>query len=368
MAFDAVTGVAHAVAESEVNEGAEGVTFHAMPQPGGVLPGGMDDAEEVVEADDGNQRRVFEQPDESVGNAGDDGGQRLRQDDEAHLRPVTEAEAVGRFKLSARDGLQAAAHHLRHVGRGKEGDANQRAHQVVDMPGRRQEQRQHDVCHKEHCYQRHAAPQLDKSDADAAQERHVGGAAERQQNAKRQGKQQPGGGDHQRQHHPAPEIWPHFRQAKDAAAQQIPRQHRQHEQRKQQRQQALAPAAAPQREEIRRDDAEEEQPDAPALAFRVKTVKELAQPHLDEDPASAAGGAIGGGRTAKIRLPQRPVEERQHDAVERIQRQHGQKRVQGRGEQIAAQPAPQAKFRGRRRAVGQIRKITHRSTILMRRL
>ena len=74
MAFDAVTGVAHAVAEREVNEGAEGVTLHAVAEPGGVLSGGVDDAEEIVEADDGNQRRILEQPDEGVGNAGDDGG------------------------------------------------------------------------------------------------------------------------------------------------------------------------------------------------------------------------------------------------------------------------------------------------------
>ena len=226
MAFDAVTGVAHAVAEQEVNEGAEGVAFHAMPEPGGVLSGGVDDAEEIVEADDGNQRRILEQADEGVGNAGDNGGQRLRQDDEAHFRPVTEAEAVRRFKLAARNRLQAAAHHFRHVGRGEEGNANQRAHQVVDMPGRRQEERQHDVRHKQHRDQRHAAPQFDKGDANAAQKRHIRSAAERQQHAERQRKEQPGGGNHQRQHHPAPEVRPYLWQTENAAAQQIPRQHR----------------------------------------------------------------------------------------------------------------------------------------------
>ena len=116
MAFDAVAGVAHAVAEQEVNEGAEGVAFHAVAEPGGILSRRVDDAEEVKEADDGDQGGVFEEADEGVGDAGDDGHQRLRQDDEAHFRDVAEAEAVRCFILTARDGLQAATHHFRHVG------------------------------------------------------------------------------------------------------------------------------------------------------------------------------------------------------------------------------------------------------------
>ena len=64
-----------------------------------------------------DQRRVLEQADEGVDDVRDDDLQRLRQDDEPHHLPVAEAERHGALVLALRDGLQAAAHHLGHVGR-----------------------------------------------------------------------------------------------------------------------------------------------------------------------------------------------------------------------------------------------------------
>ena len=61
--------------------------------------------------------------------------QRLRQDDQPHHLPVAEAERHGAFVLALRDRLQAGAHHLRHVGRGEQRDADQRAQQLVRRPG-----------------------------------------------------------------------------------------------------------------------------------------------------------------------------------------------------------------------------------------
>jgi hypothetical protein len=42
----------------------------------------------------------------------------LRQDDQAHLAPIAETQGIGRLVLTARDGLQAAAHHFGEIGRG----------------------------------------------------------------------------------------------------------------------------------------------------------------------------------------------------------------------------------------------------------
>ena len=58
--------------------------------------------------------------------------QRLRQDDQPHHLPVAEAERHRAFVLALRDRLQAAAHHLRHVGGGEQRDADQRAQQLVE--------------------------------------------------------------------------------------------------------------------------------------------------------------------------------------------------------------------------------------------
>ncbi len=51
---------------------------------------------------------------------------------------------------------------LRHIGRRKQRDADQRAHQLVRRQVLRHEQRQHHARHEQHGHQRHAAHEFDE--------------------------------------------------------------------------------------------------------------------------------------------------------------------------------------------------------------
>ena len=178
----------HAEAEQPEHEAGKDEAGHRRlrRRPVGVGEALPDDAEQVEDADDADQARVLEQADEGVDDARDDELQRLRQDDQPHLLPVAEAERIGALVLALGDRLQAAAHHLGHVGRGEQRHADQRAQQLVEVDARRQEQRQHHACHEQHGDQRHAAHDLDEDDRDHLDDRQLRAPAERQQDAERQ--------------------------------------------------------------------------------------------------------------------------------------------------------------------------------------
>src|SRR3954470_8676250 len=122
----------HGEAEDEV-DGADGqVDLDAE-----ALPGRLDDRrlarrQQVEDADDQDEAGVLEEADEGVDQRRDHQAQRLRQDDEAGLLPVVQAERVGRLVLPLRQRLQAATHHFRQVGAGEQDDGDLRPQQLVD--------------------------------------------------------------------------------------------------------------------------------------------------------------------------------------------------------------------------------------------
>ena len=65
--------------------------------------------------------------------------QRLRHDHEPHRLPVVEAERVGALVLAARQGGEAAADDLGHVGGGEERHHDDDAQDDVEVRARRQE-------------------------------------------------------------------------------------------------------------------------------------------------------------------------------------------------------------------------------------
>ena len=73
------------------------------------------------------------------------------------LLPVRHAHRIGRFELSLRQCLQAAADDFGDVGGGKQREADERAKQLVEVHALGQEQRDHQARHEQDRDQRHAA-------------------------------------------------------------------------------------------------------------------------------------------------------------------------------------------------------------------
>ncbi len=282
-----------------------------------------DDAEQVEHADDGDQAGVLEQADEGVDDARDDQLQRLRQDDQPHLLPVAEAERIGALVLALRDRLQAAADHFGHVGRGEQGDADQRAQQLVEGRAGRQEQRQHDARHEQHGDQRHAAHRLDEDDGEHLQHGQLGTPPERQHDAERQRHRDADIGEHQRHQQAAPQRGLDMFEAEIAADQHEEGEDREDDE-EQQRVEALARRARHQQRHQQRDEDYAAQDHAPALVDRIAAEHELLELGVDEGPAGA-GPAVGldaalrdrgadrAVRPGPHRLDERPVEQRRHD-------------------------------------------------------
>ena len=86
---------------------------------------------------------------------------RLRQDDQALLLPVGEAERVGGVMLAPRHRLQAAANDFGEIGAREQDEGDLRAQQFVDVDAVGHEQREHHARHEQQADQRHAADQLD---------------------------------------------------------------------------------------------------------------------------------------------------------------------------------------------------------------
>ena len=100
--------------------------------------------------------------DEGIDDVRQRDAQRLRQDDQPHHAPIGQAQRPRRLVLAARDGGEAAAHHLRHVGGSKQRNADQRANKLVRRKAFRDEQRQHHARHEQDGDQRHAAHEFDE--------------------------------------------------------------------------------------------------------------------------------------------------------------------------------------------------------------
>src|SRR5688572_14875203 len=165
---------------------------------------GLNDAQQIEEADDRHKRRVLEKADEGIDDVGDDDTQRLRQNDQSHDLPIGQAQGVGRLVLAFRNGLKAAAHDLGHVSGGEQGDADQRPQQLVEIDAARQEKRQHDRGHEQDGDQRHAADHFDEGDREKPYGGHLGAAAKGQKNSDGQRRDDTGNGDDQRDQKAAP--------------------------------------------------------------------------------------------------------------------------------------------------------------------
>src|SRR6187401_326716 len=108
----------HAVAEDQIKNGGDRIAGRAGDRrcPLRIDAGHLDRAQEIENTHDEDQRRILEQPYIGVDDIRDRHRQRLRQDDETrHLR-IAETDGHGPFVLASRNGLQAGAHDLRHIG------------------------------------------------------------------------------------------------------------------------------------------------------------------------------------------------------------------------------------------------------------
>src|SRR5688572_11263820 len=194
----------HREATREVDQGTEDVPFHLRADPVLVARPGTDDIEKIVEADDGYQRRVLGQADEVVDDTRNRDSQRLRHDDEPHHLPIAEAHRHRAFILAFGQRLKAAADHFGHIGGCEQRDADQDAHQNVELDARRQEHWQQHVRHEEDRNQRHAARELNEEHAKKVDGRQFRSSSERQQDAEREREHDADAADDNGEHESAP--------------------------------------------------------------------------------------------------------------------------------------------------------------------
>src|SRR5882762_10839167 len=207
----------HREAEREVDQRREEIGLDAVPAPRRILQRHLDRLQQVEQADDDDERGVLEEADDGVDQRRYRDAQRLRQDHGAGPLPVSQAERIRRFILLFWNRLQSAAHDLRQVGGGEEGQRDLRAQQLVDRHAGGQEQRQHDRSHEQDRDQRHAADQLDEADAQRLDHRHVRAPAEREQDRERKGKRDAEAAQQQGEDQPAPALVLDVRQPQHTA-------------------------------------------------------------------------------------------------------------------------------------------------------
>src|SRR6516164_10393701 len=98
--------------------------------------------------------------------------------------PIVMSKRLGCFVLLAGYGLQATTHHLGEIGGGKKDHGELRPQQLVDGHSRGQEKRQHNRGHEKNRNQWDAANQLDVSDGEPTNQRHLRSTPERQKDRK----------------------------------------------------------------------------------------------------------------------------------------------------------------------------------------
>ena len=310
--------------------------------------------EQVEDRNDEHQRCVLEQRNERIDQIWNDRFQGLRHDDETGHPPIAQAQRHRALELAARDRLQAAAHHFRLVGGGKQHHPDQHPQQPVDVPALRQEQRQHVGGEEQHRDQRHAAPELDEDDRQRADDREFRAAAERQQDAERQRADDAGEGDDQRHQQAAPQASFHMRQSEHAADQQDEGDDRKDPE--EQHRVERFPRRARDQQRRQQDNAERKREvDPPALAVRVEAIHELAEFGSDERPARAhlvADGLPEAGCTVRPgphRVDQQEFERRPAKQDNDRDAHDGQRRVERTVEQPLAHPSERPADHDRRR-------------------
>ncbi|QTK78568.1 6-Pyruvoyl-Tetrahydropterin Synthase [Agrobacterium tumefaciens] len=278
----------HAEAEDPEYEACEDIARHGGNggRPVRIRLVECDDTEQVEHADDRDQRRVLEQPDEGVDDARNDELQRLWQYDQPRLLPVVQAERIRSFILSLRNGLQAAADHFRHIGGGEQRHADQRAQELVEGPAVGQEQRQHDAGEEQHRDQRDASDDLDEEDAEHLDDRQVRTSAKRQKNAEGQRHRDPEEGQDERDHQAAPELRFHLRQAEDAADKQEKRNEGQDDEERQ-RIETLERRLRNEHRDQQDGEHHHDEDRTPAFIDGVAAKDELAELGRNESPAGA---------------------------------------------------------------------------------
>src|SRR5690554_3329735 len=100
LALEMLAVARHAEAEDPESQPGEDVALDMIADPFGIGGGRLDDAEQIEQADDEDQRGILEQRDEGTDDAGNDVFQRLRQDHQPHHAPVAEAHRLRRLVLA----------------------------------------------------------------------------------------------------------------------------------------------------------------------------------------------------------------------------------------------------------------------------
>ena len=326
-------------------------------------------AEDVEQADDDDQRGVLEQADEGVDDAGDRDLQRLRQDDQAHRLPVAQTHRLARLVLPLGNRLEAAADHLRHVGRREQRDDDHDPDELIERDLARQEDRQQDDGDEEQGDQRHAADEFDERDREGAHDRHARAPAERQENADGEREHDPGDAGDEVEHEAAELVGADDVEA-EPADQQERRDHGIGE-----REPAAVARIGQVEQQIadRRNQQDDGEVGTPIGLGRVEAVDELVDPLVQPCPARALAGAILARGAGIVGFEKRPVDQRRQDQREQRERGQRQGHVQPGGEQVGPHPADDSDAGDRRRPLLQhLRPAAmegvpgHRSTSAMR--
>src|SRR3954454_15720721 len=182
MGFETPAVAGHREAEGEIDQRDEDIDLDAERLPGRIDDRGLGGGQEIEDADDEDQAGILEECDERIHQRRNDVPDRLRQDDQAVLLPVRQAERVGGVVLPSGHGLQAAANNFREISAGEQDEGDLRAQQLVDVDAVRHEQRKHHARHEQQADQRDAADQLDIKYRQRVDRRKFRTPAERHQN------------------------------------------------------------------------------------------------------------------------------------------------------------------------------------------
>ena len=121
--------------------------------------------QQVEQADQKDQRRIFEEADELADDGGDDQPQRLGHDNQPILVERVESEGIGRFILPFGDGLQPTAHIFGEIRGRKKRRPHQHPRRVQHFHVLRQENGEQNNGHEQHRDKWHTTPDFDEDGA-----------------------------------------------------------------------------------------------------------------------------------------------------------------------------------------------------------
>jgi hypothetical protein len=295
-------------------------------------------AEKVGHADHRDQRRAEQHADAEVDQRRDDGAQRLRQQHKLDRPPTAEAERVGGLGLAWRQRLQAGADDLGEIGGDEQDQRRLDADEQVDVE-RRRHHRHDEAADVERDQHRHAANELDHSDAGDAQAAHLRPPGQRQRHGEDEGA---GESDHphqQGQRQTAPVVG-RDRPQPEPAAEQDADGGRRRDPRDEQR---PAPEARRHAEADHSDHQRQTQRRPPQDLLRVDAEGHQPPVRPDERPAGAGVRLASLGPACPRRVEDRPAQE--PPDAEREQRRDDERddRVAGRREKPRRAPPPGAR-------------------------